>query len=108
MEKQLRQKEYELSELQKALNEQLQMVKQDKAEITKIKQDLEEKKKELELKTIDLLREKKKFEFANSELEHRTLCTARLMADEIMRAAGYDPNSKAVETVQFAYKGYNE
>lgn len=106
MEKQIRQKEFELSELQKALNEQSQMVKQDKAEITKIKQDLEEKQKELQLKTIDLLREKKKFELANSEFEHRTLCTGRLIANEIMRAVGYDPNSNAIETIQLDNKGY--
>ena len=106
IEKQLKQKEFELSELQKALNEQSQKVKQDKAEISKIKQELEEKQKELQLKTIDLLREKKKFELANSELEHRTLCTARLMANEIMRAVGYDPNSNAIETIQLDNKGY--
>ncbi len=112
-EKELNQKEYELTQREKdiaqkekILTEQIQKVKQEKTDVTKEKQEVEAIKKELELKKIDLLREKKKFELANSELEHRTLCMARGMANEIMRAVGYDPNSNAIETIQLDNKGY--
>ena len=113
IEKQLKQREYELTQREKditqrekILNEQIKKVKQEKTDVTNEKQKIEAIKKDSELKKLDLLREKKKFELANSELEHRTLCTARLIANEIMRAVGYDPISNAIETIQLDNKGY--
>lgn len=113
LEKELKEREYELTQREKditqrekILNEQIKKVKQEKTDVTNEKQKIEAIKKDLELKKIDLLREKKKFELANSELEHRTLCMARGMANEIMRAVGYDPNSNAIETIQLDNKGY--